>query len=189
VCVMFPKVVVERISPRLFIATLLLLVAHATLAFTTRTPSYSSQHALSRPSRVAAFVRPAATTTPIVHRYKTTSSSSASLTSSSSSALKMSAEQRYSDPDQPARFAQAQAEQNRRYLDITSVYDASFLKGKRVAVTGVSVVVVVVMIVHHLSWNRFFFVLVLGTKIKQQHKAAYLDFFDPISPTPLFKNG
>jgi short chain dehydrogenase len=42
----------------------------------------------------------------------------------------------YSIPDQPARFARAQAEQNARYLDISSVYDGSFLKGKRVAVTG-----------------------------------------------------
>jgi len=43
---------------------------------------------------------------------------------------------RYSDPDQPARFAKAKKEDNKRYLDITSVYDGSFLKGKRVAVTG-----------------------------------------------------
>ena len=42
----------------------------------------------------------------------------------------------YSDPDQPARFAQAKADQNQRYLDITTVYDSSFLKGKRVAITG-----------------------------------------------------
>jgi NAD(P)-dependent dehydrogenase (short-subunit alcohol dehydrogenase family) len=42
----------------------------------------------------------------------------------------------YSIPDQPARFARAKKENNQRYLDITSVYDPSFLKGKRVAVTG-----------------------------------------------------
>lgn len=43
---------------------------------------------------------------------------------------------RYSIPDQPARFAKAKEEKNERYLDISSVYDPSFLKGKRVAVTG-----------------------------------------------------
>jgi NADPH:quinone reductase-like Zn-dependent oxidoreductase len=43
---------------------------------------------------------------------------------------------RYSLPDQPARFAKAKAENNKRFLDITTVYDPSFLKGKRVAVTG-----------------------------------------------------
>lgn len=42
----------------------------------------------------------------------------------------------YSDPDQPARFAKAKKENNERYLDITKVYDPSFLKGKRVAITG-----------------------------------------------------
>lgn len=42
----------------------------------------------------------------------------------------------YSLPDQVARFAKAKAEGNKRYLDITTVYDPSFLKGKRVAVTG-----------------------------------------------------
>lgn len=43
---------------------------------------------------------------------------------------------RYTIPDQPARFARAKKENNQRYLDITTVYDGSFLKGKRVAVTG-----------------------------------------------------
>jgi NADPH:quinone reductase-like Zn-dependent oxidoreductase len=47
-----------------------------------------------------------------------------------------STEARYSLADQPARFAQAKKENNQRYLDITTVYDASSLKGKRVAVTG-----------------------------------------------------
>jgi len=37
---------------------------------------------------------------------------------------------------QPARFARAQKEKNERYLNIESVYDPSYLKGKRVAVTG-----------------------------------------------------
>jgi enoyl-[acyl-carrier-protein] reductase (NADH) len=48
----------------------------------------------------------------------------------------MSDSDRYSLPDQAARFAKAKAENNERYLDITTVYDPAFLKGKRVAVTG-----------------------------------------------------
>lgn len=52
--------------------------------------------------------------------------------------LKMSGEDssRYSLADQPARFARAKKENNQRYLDITTVYDPSYLKGLRVAVTG-----------------------------------------------------
>jgi NAD(P)-dependent dehydrogenase (short-subunit alcohol dehydrogenase family) len=42
----------------------------------------------------------------------------------------------YSNPDQKARFGAAKKNDNKRYLDITTVYDGSFLKGKRVAVTG-----------------------------------------------------
>ena len=42
----------------------------------------------------------------------------------------------YSIADQQARYANAKKEDNQRYLDITTVYDGSFLKGKRVAVTG-----------------------------------------------------
>ena len=42
----------------------------------------------------------------------------------------------YSDPDQPRRYAAAQKENNQRYLDITTVYDPTYLKGKRVALTG-----------------------------------------------------
>lgn len=44
--------------------------------------------------------------------------------------------ERYSIPDQPARFAKAKEDNNERYLDITTVYDGSYLKGLRVAVTG-----------------------------------------------------
>ena len=44
--------------------------------------------------------------------------------------------ERYSLADQEARFNKAKAENNLRFLDITSVYDPSYLKGKRVAVTG-----------------------------------------------------
>lgn len=39
-------------------------------------------------------------------------------------------------PDQPARFAKAKADQNQRFLDITSVYDPSYLSGLRVGLTG-----------------------------------------------------
>lgn len=53
-----------------------------------------------------------------------------------SSALNMSEERRYTIPDQPARFARAKAENNERYLNIESVYDPSYIKGKRVAITG-----------------------------------------------------
>lgn len=38
--------------------------------------------------------------------------------------------------DQEARFGRAKKENNQRFLDITTVYDPSFLKGKRVAITG-----------------------------------------------------
>lgn len=51
-------------------------------------------------------------------------------------ALTMSDTSRYSNPNQPERFATAKKENNRRYLDITTVYDPSYLKGKRVAITG-----------------------------------------------------
>lgn len=37
---------------------------------------------------------------------------------------------------QPARFAKAKAENNKRMLDIDSVYEPSFLKGQRVLITG-----------------------------------------------------
>lgn len=42
----------------------------------------------------------------------------------------------YSLADQVARFERAKAENNQRWLDIDSVYDGSYLKGKRVLVTG-----------------------------------------------------
>jgi hypothetical protein len=101
---------ISPVNIALLLASLLLIVAVSTTPTLAFTP-YSS--GLSH----RAFVR-----TPLLSA------------SSASSALTMS--QRYSDPDQPARFAQAKAEQNQRYLDITTVYDPSFLKGKRVAVTG-----------------------------------------------------
>lgn len=42
----------------------------------------------------------------------------------------------YSIPDQPARFANAKKENNKRFLDIDSVYNPAYLKGKNVLVTG-----------------------------------------------------
>jgi len=42
----------------------------------------------------------------------------------------------YSLADQVARFERAKAEDNQRWLDIDSVYDGAYLKGKRVLVTG-----------------------------------------------------
>lgn len=47
-------------------------------------------------------------------------------------------ERRYSLPDQVARFKRAKDEKNERYLNIDSVYDGSWLKGKRVLVIGAS---------------------------------------------------
>ena len=42
----------------------------------------------------------------------------------------------YSLADQEERFSRAKRENNQRYLDITTVYDPSKLKGLRVVVTG-----------------------------------------------------
>ncbi len=42
----------------------------------------------------------------------------------------------HSIADQVARFARAQTEKNARYLDISTVYDGSYLKGLRVLITG-----------------------------------------------------
>jgi NAD(P)-dependent dehydrogenase (short-subunit alcohol dehydrogenase family) len=42
----------------------------------------------------------------------------------------------YSIADQVKRFANAKETSNTRYLDISTVYDGSYLKGKRVLVTG-----------------------------------------------------
>mmetsp|Transcript_29123 Transcript_29123/g.53614 ORF Transcript_29123/g.53614 Transcript_29123/m.53614 type:complete len:356 (-) Transcript_29123:52-1119(-) len=42
----------------------------------------------------------------------------------------------YSKADQVARFNAAKEQGNKRYLDIDTVYDGSYLKGKRVLVTG-----------------------------------------------------
>jgi NAD(P)-dependent dehydrogenase (short-subunit alcohol dehydrogenase family) len=53
-----------------------------------------------------------------------------------SSSVVSDQDQRYSMADQEARFNKAKAENNRRFLDIESVYDPSYLKGKRVAITG-----------------------------------------------------
>ena len=42
----------------------------------------------------------------------------------------------FSIADQVARFERAKKEDNNRYLDIKSVYDGAYLKGKRVLLTG-----------------------------------------------------
>ena len=42
----------------------------------------------------------------------------------------------YSIADQVKRFARAKEEKDKRYLDIASVFDGSFLKGQRVVITG-----------------------------------------------------
>jgi len=42
----------------------------------------------------------------------------------------------YSMPDQVARYKRARDEKNDRYLDISTVFDGSYLKGKRVLLTG-----------------------------------------------------
>ena len=54
-----------------------------------------------------------------------------------STSLKMSSSgDRFTIPDQPARYARAKEENNQRYLDITTAYDPAYIKGKRVAITG-----------------------------------------------------
>lgn len=63
-------------------------------------------------------------------------SSSLSTVARSTTTLAMADSERYTIADQPARFARAKAENNERYLNIESVYDGSYLKGKRVAITG-----------------------------------------------------
>jgi len=48
----------------------------------------------------------------------------------------MASTDEYTMADQKARFAKAKKENNQRVLDITSVYDPSFLTGARVLITG-----------------------------------------------------
>jgi len=43
---------------------------------------------------------------------------------------------KYSLADQPARYAQAKLENNKRVLDIDSVYDPNWVKGKCILITG-----------------------------------------------------
>mmetsp|Transcript_20520 Transcript_20520/g.42871 ORF Transcript_20520/g.42871 Transcript_20520/m.42871 type:complete len:316 (-) Transcript_20520:277-1224(-) len=57
-----------------------------------------------------------------------------SLVSRSPTFLKMSEE--YSLADQTQRFANAQAEENERYLNIDSVYNGNEIMGKRILITG-----------------------------------------------------
>lgn len=42
----------------------------------------------------------------------------------------------YSTADQPARFAKAKADGNKRMLDVGSFYDPSYVKGKTIVITG-----------------------------------------------------
>jgi len=88
--------------------------------------------AVSKPSTTKAFAT-LSTRTPA---FSKSTSSSRSPGSSTSSLAMSSTEERYTIPDQPARYARAKAENNQRYLDITTAYDPSYIKGKRVAVTG-----------------------------------------------------
>ncbi len=50
--------------------------------------------------------------------------------------LAMADADRYTIADQPARYARAKQQNNERYLNIESVYNPGYLKGKRVAITG-----------------------------------------------------
>jgi NADPH:quinone reductase-like Zn-dependent oxidoreductase len=103
------------------IATCLLAILPSTVAF-------------ARTSTTRAFIRPSVLSTA---NTPTLTTAAASFTNTrTTTSLTMSDSDRYSLPDQPARFAKAKAENNERFLDITTVYDSSFLKGKRVAVTG-----------------------------------------------------
>jgi len=81
----------------------------------------STAFSTARP-KPAAFHRRSMTTTPP--------------TTTTNLAMASSDSDRYTIPDQPARFARAKAEDNRRYLDIDTVYNPAYLKGKRVAITG-----------------------------------------------------
>lgn len=76
----------------------------------------------SNSARVSAFASPQRTVTAFSRR--------------STTSLAMSDSERYTIPDQPARFARAKKENNERYLNIESIYDGSYLKDKRVAITG-----------------------------------------------------
>lgn len=87
---------------------------------------------VSAKNSVSAFASPASS-----RSFVTKSASASSSTSYvSRTTLAMSDSDRYTIPDQPARFARAKAENNERYLNIDSVYDGSYLKDKRVAITG-----------------------------------------------------
>eukprot|EP00192_Tetraselmis_astigmatica_P013389 CAMPEP_0117651912 /NCGR_PEP_ID=MMETSP0804-20121206/2346_1 /TAXON_ID=1074897 /ORGANISM="Tetraselmis astigmatica, Strain CCMP880" /LENGTH=330 /DNA_ID=CAMNT_0005457923 /DNA_START=138 /DNA_END=1130 /DNA_ORIENTATION=+ len=57
-------------------------------------------------------------------------------TSGSRKSVSVMASSEYTMADQVARFAKAKEENNTRVLDIDSVYDPSYLKGKRVLITG-----------------------------------------------------
>jgi hypothetical protein len=48
---------------------------------------------------------------------------------------------KFSTPDQPKRFAAGKASNNRRMLDINSVYQPDFVRGKVVVVTGENTII------------------------------------------------
>ena len=102
------------------ITTCILAIVPSTVAFTFTAPSTASK------AFVRSNVRTGTTTRSFTPPRR-------SLTTTTSLAM---AEKRYSNPDQPARFAKAKADKNEHFLDITTVYDPTLLKGKRVAVTG-----------------------------------------------------
>ncbi len=78
-------------------------------------------------SKANAFATTSTTRTPFL---------STSTLSKTTLAMADSSSDRYTIADQPARFARAKAENNERYINIESVYDGSYLKDKRVAITG-----------------------------------------------------
>lgn len=88
---------------------------------------------LSVPSFVLGLISPKALISQRIVQPSTLLKTTRFATTTASSTME---ERIYSIPDQVARFAKAKAEGNKRYLDITTVYDGSFLKGKRVAITG-----------------------------------------------------
>ena len=108
--------------------TLLFVCCHTPLKTLAFTPSVlpHQQHQ----TRVSSL--PLKTVAKSLRPYRSSFSSGARLSMSNSDRTT----EQYSIPDQVARFARAQRENNQRYLDINTVYDPTYFKGKRIAVTG-----------------------------------------------------
>jgi Short-chain alcohol dehydrogenase of unknown specificity len=102
-----------------------LVAASGSLNFT---QSFTSQ------AKLLSFLPKTTTSAPLLSSRPSTTKVSTSSTQLLLS--NMADSERYSIPDQPARFARAKEQKNDRYLNIESVYDPSYLKGKRVAITG-----------------------------------------------------